>query len=473
MRVGLVYPPSPFLLEQRVMPPLGILFVGASLERAGHEVKILDLTGVADWKKELPKLLNWSPDVIGFTGTTPQYPLTLAIRDYIRGAFGWFGPMVVGGIHVTSDPEGVWRDNWNAMVVGEGEVSAVNLVDDVARHHLTLRYESPLVQNLDDLGHPARHLVDIRSYRYELDGKPATTTFSQRGCKYRCAFCESPLAGGFQVRYHTPEWFRDDAVLCRDLGFQGVHAFDDELNIDLKRLLRICELIEPLGMTFRGFFVASRSTPELLRAMKRAGFWELLVGFESGDPEVLKNIHKPQTVDIMRRFAAQVRESGIRWKAACIVGLPGESWDTIRKTDELLTECKPDDVDFSILQVYPGSPIARNEAEYRAKGLSWDIDYHNLDRMWYKAAPGDYQKLVQVRTTAMTQEELVLARDWLEARHKPEDWKRKFGVKAPGDRLDPDLSYVREWAKRLRESAEKDEPGHRREESSAGPHVGA
>jgi len=431
------------------MPPLGILFIGSALERAGHEVKLLDLTGVANWRAEIPKLLDWDPDVIGFTGTTPQYPLTRAIRDHLQRDLGYFVPMVVGGIHVTSDPEGVYADNWNAMVVGEGEVSAVRLVDDFSRHNLRPRYESPLVPDLDALGHPARHLVDIRSYRYELDGKPATTTFSQRGCKFRCAFCESPLAGGFQVRYHSPKWVYDDVVACRNLGFEGVHFFDDELNIDTNRLLKVCELLEPLGMTFRGFFVASRSTPELLRAMKRAGFWEILVGFESGDEQVLKNIHKPQTVDIMRKFARQVRESGIRWKAACIVGLPGETWATIAKTEQMLAECQPDDVDFSILQVYPGSPIYRNAEEYHSKGLEWEIDY---SKSWYKSAPGEYGKLVQVRTAGMSREELVAARIYLESKFKPKAWFDANIKKVPWDRLDADLDYVRRWSQQLAET---------------------
>lgn len=446
VKVGLVYPPSPFLLEQKVMAPLGILFIGAYLEKFGHEVRVADLTGVVDWKREMAKLVAWGPGLIGFTSTTPQYPLTLAIRDYVRQELGCFVPAAIGGIHVTSDPSGVAQDAWHAWAIGEGEVSAKRLVDDWSQFHLRTPYESPLVQNLDELGHPARHLVDIRSYRYELDGRPATTTFSQRGCKYRCGFCESPLAGGFQVRYHSPQWVLDDVTICRDLGFEGVHFFDDELNIDTKRLEKVCALLEPLGMVFRGFFVASRSTPELLHAMKKAGFWEILVGFESGDPQVLKNIHKPQTVDIMRRFARQVREAGIRWKAACIVGLPGESWTTIRATEKLLEECRPDDVDVSILQVYPGSPIYRNADEYHRKGLSWDIDY---SRMWYKTSPGSYAKLVQVHTTGMSRAELVAARDYLELRFKAPEWREKFIHKVPWDRLDADLDYVRKWSQQL------------------------
>ena len=449
MRVGLVYPPSPFLLDQKVMPPLGILFVGGVLERAGHDVRILDLTGVADWQAELPKLLDWSPDVVGYTGTTPQYPLTRAMRAFVRDRLGYFGPQVIGGIHVTSDPEGVLRDRWDAVVIGEGEMSAIDLLIDAQAHELKPRYESSLVQDLDVLGHPARHLVDIRSYRYELDGRPATTTFSQRGCKYRCAFCESPLAGGFQVRYHSPAWVLEDVMRCRALGFEGVHFFDDELNIDTRRLLKVCELLEPMDMVFRGFFVASRSSPEILHAMKRAGFWEILVGFESGDPEVLRNIHKPQTVDIMRKFARQVREAGIRWKAACIVGLPGETWATIAKTEQMLAECQPDDVDFSILQVYPGSPIYRNAEEYHSKGLEWEIDY---SKSWYKSAPGEYGKLVQVRTAGMSREELVAARIYLESRFKPKAWFDANIKKVPWDRLDADLDYVRRWSQQLAET---------------------
>jgi anaerobic magnesium-protoporphyrin IX monomethyl ester cyclase len=446
VKVALIYPPSPFLLESRVMPPLGILFVAENLRRGGHEVSVLDLTGVDGWKAKLPEVLD--ADLVGLTGTTPQYPLNMSIRAELR-RLGYTRPIVIGGIHVTSDPEGVRRDEWDSMVIGEGENAALQLAFDASDGMLERVYQLPLAPDLDALGHPARDLVDIRSYRYELDGHPATTTFSQRGCKFRCAFCESPLSGGFQVRYHSPSWVLEDVLACREMGFEGVHFFDDELNIDITRLEKVCELLEPLEMVFRGFFVASRSTAELLAKMKRAGFWELLVGFESGDPQVLKNIHKPQTVDIMRHFAHQVRASGIRWKAACIVGLPGETWDTIAATDRMLTECKPDDVDFSILQVYPGSPIGRNPEEYKAKGLSWQIDY---SKMWYKSGPTEYQKLIQVRTAALTQEELVLARNWLEFRHKAPEWLEKFHVKPPTDRVDADLDYVREWAHKLGET---------------------
>ncbi len=447
MKVGLVYPPSPFLLEAKVMPPLGILFVAASLERAGHEVRIADLTGLADWKDEMMKMVDWQPGMIGYTGMTPQYPLTLAIRQRVE-EWGYDGAQVLGGIHATSDPEGVVRDPWHAVATGEGELSVLRMAEDASLGPMHRTYSSPLVPNLDEFGHPARHLVDIRSYKYELNGVPATTTFSQRGCKFRCAFCESPLAGGFQVRYHSVDWVEQEARAVQDLGFDGMHFFDDELNIDTKRLLQICERLAPYNMTLRGFFVASRSTPELLRAMKKAGFWELLVGFESGDPAILRNIHKPQTVDIMRTFARQVRESGIRWKAACIVGLPGESWESIAMTERMLEECRPDDVDFSILQVYPGSPIYRNADEYHREGLEWEIDY---SKSWYKSGPSDYGKLVQVHTRGMSRLELVAARDYLEWKFKDPAWKAKFKVTTPTDRIDPDLEYVRAWSKQLAE----------------------
>lgn len=429
------------------MPPLGILFIGATLEKEGHEVQVVDLTGVVEWKPLVRRALDDSPDLIGLTCTTPQYPRSLAIREEIRQQ-GWTGPLTIGGIHVTSDPDGVLADQWEGVCVGEGERATVQMLEDLRNGGLHGLYQMPLVRDLDSLGHPARHLLNIRSYKYDVGGRAATTTFSQRGCVYRCSFCESPLAGGFTVRYHSPEWVRDDVLHVKELGFGAMMFFDDEMNIDIPRLYRVCELIKPLDIKWRCFVVASKTNKEILRTMKEAGCHEVGVGFESGSPQLLKNIHKPQTVEIMKRFAQDAHEVGLRFKAFCIVGLPGESWDTVRMTEKMLEETKPDDLDVSILQVYPGSPIYVYAEEYHRKGLSWEINY-NPEKLWYKSSPEKYGELIQVSTPYMSRSELIAARNYLELKFKSPEWREKHIKKTPWERLDADLPYVREWIKRL------------------------
>ncbi len=439
MKVSLVYPPSPFLLDERVMPPLGILFLATQLEQAGHEVKILDLTGKADYLDAINTAMD--SDLIGFTSTTPQYPICLRIKERLKQE-EYGGRLAIGGIHPTSDPFGVSDDGWDAICLDEGERAILKIAE--GKNGIV---QEPLVPDLNSLGHPARHLIDLESYRYEIGGEKASTTFTQRGCVFNCSFCESPLAGRWKVRYHSPEWVKDEALILKeDYGMGGMMFFDDELNINIPRLMKICELLKPLKMKFRGFFVAPKATEELLGMMKEAGFFEIAVGLESGSPELLKNIHKPQTVDIMVHFAELAHKVGIRFKAFTIVGLPGESWDTIAMTERLLEKVRPDDLDVGILQVYPGSPIYLHAEDYQRKGLSWEIDY---TKAWYRSSPGAYQDLIQVQTPHMTKRELIAARDYLEWRFKPPEWRDRHIKKIPWDRLDPDLPYVREWTAKL------------------------
>lgn len=430
MKVTFIQPGSVYLLDDRAFPPLGILYLASWLRKHGHEVTFIDLAGVPDWKKTLYDEAHKMSGAawVGITCTTPQYYDAMKIRDRIR-ALELDVPVVVGGIHITSlvyanEMDFLKTDGFDAYCTGEGYNAVLQMCDDVKNGvKLSRLYSAPILKNIDELPFAARDLIDLKSYNYKLGGVLATSLYTQYGCHYQCSYCESRMAGSNVVRMMNPQRIQDEVRHIRDTyGVHGMMFYDDELNLDKGRFLGICDKLRELGdITWRGFVVASKWDALMAVAAKKSGCYEIASGIESGSPKILKNIMKPATREINKRFVITAKRAGLRVKAFMIVGLPGETWDTIRESDTFLEElksegCAPDDIDFSITQVYKGSNIYRDRAKL---DIQFKDDY---EKSYYKSIPTVYNDLIQVRTSGMTEYDLLAARNYLELRWKKIRW---------------------------------------------------
>lgn len=191
-----IQPPSSLLLEDRVQPPLGILYLSAWLRKHGHEVRIIDLAGVEDWKRacydEIYKVDN--SQIIGFTATTPQAGISMKIRDYLKDYFRHhphqsMRQYVIGGIHYTSlayanEMDFVNRDGFDSYCIGEGYNAVTKMAEDYP--FLKKIYSEPILKDVNELPFAARDLIDIKSYKYKLGDVPTTTYYTQYGCYYEC-----------------------------------------------------------------------------------------------------------------------------------------------------------------------------------------------------------------------------------------------------------------------------------------------
>ena len=230
---------------------------------------------------------------------------------------------------------------------------------------------------------------------------------------HNCSYCESPLMGGGRVRYRSPEKVYLEALELQKYGFEGAFFFDDEFNLNIPRALKICELLAPLGMSWRAMLRADLTTRELLVAMKHAGFHEVPIGFESGSNRILANIQKQCPVEKAIRAADLVHEVGLKLKAFMIVGLPGENWESIHESEAFLNRIKPDSVQFSLLTIFPGAPIYKHQTFYDCEFASFKPDW---SRSWQNGRPEDFMRRLQIGTREMCPEELVKARQYLEER---------------------------------------------------------
>lgn len=456
--VCLIIPPSPFLLDERVFMSLGILRVAAVLEKAGYPVDVLDLSGIENFEDAVSDYCktNKTQDFC-LTATTPQMPSTIRIADHIRRCIE--NPRIIlGGPHATlvvaacrkeiydlsKRPTSrayrafeALKEPFNFVVAGDGEKGIFEALESFNRSFGLIDADDPKSslfltnEGLNELPFPARHLVDMESYHYTIDGERATSLIAQLGCPFGCGFCggrASPMLRRVRTRT-TENVVLEMRHLYETYGIKGFMLYDDELNVNpqmIPMMEAITRLQEDLHVSFklRGFIKAQLFTGDQAQAMRRAGFRWILTGFESGSPRILDNIQKKSTREENTRCVRIARENGLKVKALMSVGHPGESPETLEETKSWLLENRPEDFDVTIITPYPGSPYYDQSVldksgnwVYTCAGskdilFSEEVDYTKVAD-YYKGDPnGGYRSYVW--TPTLSSEELVLSRDRLE-----------------------------------------------------------
>ncbi len=461
MNVCLIIPPSPFLLDERVFMSLGVLKVAASLEEAGHKVDVLDLSGVKDYIEATDAYVYDHPHIYqyGITATTPQMPAAVRIRAQIPT-----GLVYLGGPHVTL-VHAAYREELKRGIVGDRaylalgqlqELFGVLVVGDGERAvHLALNARKGQIIDADDPGTelflthkgftdspwPARHLVDVESYHYEIEGHKATSIVAQLGCPFGCNFCGgrlSPMLRRARLR-STENIIEEMSHLYKTYNYTGFMMYDDELNVNpkvIELMNAISELQVSLGVQFalRGFVKAELFTEAQAVAMKKAGFEWLLCGFESGSPKILKNINKRATREQNTQMLEIAHKAGIKVKALMSLGHPGESRTTLTETLRWLLDNKPDDFDMTVITVYPGTPYYDHATHVADDAWCFTVNgdnlyHHDIDflqeQAFYKGIPGEYKSFVW--TDDLSSEELVQYRDQIE-----ETVRLKLNLPYPG-----------------------------------------
>lgn len=412
LKILLINPGSKFLIEEKVFPPLGLLSIGAYLRECGYEdVKVLDL---CDCGGELGEI---DADIVGVGSNTPQFPDAFQIiKDIKKINKKKDAVYVFGGPHISGRPSDV--PDGDIAVVGEGELALLDICDrkrDGLPQEKVIRKE--YVKSIDSFPYPDRDLIDIKGYRYFIDGHLATTIMTSRGCPYSCGFCANN-AWGKTLRMRTPEKILGEVkLLINKYGYDSFMFFDDTMTVNKKRMLRICELLKPLCIKYRCFIRSDTVNREVLQAMKDSGCVEVGVGIESGSQRILDISTKSETVETQRKSVKMCHDLGLRVKGFIIIGLPGENRESIQETKELLDDINLDDVDFTVYTPYPGSIIYENRDQY---DISFKDDYR---KSWYKGRPGEYNSLVS--TSALTAGDIVEIRDEMETIYKKKDkWGR-------------------------------------------------
>jgi hopanoid biosynthesis associated radical SAM protein HpnJ len=259
------------------------------------------------------------------------------------------------------------------------------------------------IENLDELPWVTKVYhrdLDFRRYNVPFLLNPFISLYTSRGCPAMCTFCLWPQThSGHRWRLRSAE---DVVSECRWAmenfpGLKEIFFDDDTFNYQKRRTVELCEKMKPLNLTWS---CTSRVTTDYdtLKAMKDAGCRLLIVGYESGDAQILKNIKKGATLDMARRFTRDCHKLGLVVHADFIVGLPGETRDTLRNTIDFAKSLDTETIQVSIAHPYPGTEFY----DYVVKN-----DLITIDSMTDEKG----HQLPNIRYPGLDRAELV---DWVE-----------------------------------------------------------
>lgn len=220
--------------------------------------------------------------------------------------------------------------------------------------------EGGFIENLDDLPWVTKVYqrdLDFRRYNVPFLLNPFIAFYTSRGCPAMCTFCLWPQThSGHRWRLRSADNVANECrwALENFPGLKEIFFDDDTFNYQKKRTVELCERLKPLKFTWS---CTSRVTTdyETLKAMKEAGCRLLIVGYESGDAQILKNIKKGATLEMAKRFTENCHKLGLVIHADFIVGLPGESRETLRNTIEFAKRLDTETIQVSIAHPYPGT----------------------------------------------------------------------------------------------------------------------
>ena len=396
MRFLLVNPYYP--ISETPSPPLGLAFLAAALERAGVEVKLLDLVVFPYSKEMLQTVLDdFSPHMVGITCVTMSFDHAIGVIKDVKS----IGPhilTVMGGPHATFCAEETLEafPDLDMIVLGEGEETIVELVREAEKGRdwskieglvyrdgleiVSTGFRRPIV-DVDALPVPARHLIPLG--RYRALSMPISMTTS-RGCPFKCIFCVGRKMVGPKVRYRNPQAVVDEMAYLNTLEFHQINLADDLFTANAKHCLGVCnEIIDRnLKIEWTSFGRVDTVSMEVLDKMKEAGCQAISFGVESANAEILKTIRKGITTDQVISAVEMCNDAGIMAHISFILGLPGETPETLKETVDFGEKLRDLGAyhGFHLLAPFPGTAVREESEKYGIKILTNDWKQYHANR---------------------------------------------------------------------------------------------
>jgi len=391
-RVLLINPYYP--ITETPSPPLGLAYLAGALEAAGVSVQLLDLVVIPKTASTLATAINrFQPDVVGVTAVTMTAETAFGLIREVKN----IAPevlTVMGGPHVTFSTAATLAavPDLDVIVRGEGEHTLLELLDDndsrrweaipglAFRENGRVRH-TPWREPETDLSRlpdPARHGLPLG--RYRTLGMPVSVTTS-RGCPFQCVFCVGRRMVGARVRYRAPLRVVDEMAGLAALGFRQVNLADDLFTANPRHCLAICDELLRRDVTLRWSSFARVDTVSvpLLTRMRMAGCHAVSFGIESGSPEILERVRKKITPAQVEEAVAMCRQAGLEAHASFILGLPGETPETLEQTMAFARRLGEQGLyyGFHLLAPFPGTAIGDAPESFGLQVLSrhWP-DYH-------------------------------------------------------------------------------------------------
>lgn len=407
-----------------IYPPLGVLYIASMLEAEGHTVDFIDMDiEEMDADGLIAYVEKTRPAMIGFSCVTPTVELAWDLSAKLKSKFSDIF-ISIGGIHATIDPDNTLdKDGVDAICIGEGEHTAVELVTELEsaspdlskvngiyyKQDGEIRRNPPreMEHKLDNFPFPAFHLLkDLSKYSPpDAQGLPVAPIMTSRGCPGRCTYCCTKQIFGRRFRARSVGNIVEEIdLLVNKFGIKELHFLDDNLSTSKKRILELCRQLKkrnyPIRYEISNGIRADMVDREILTALKDIGMVNVGFGVESGNEEILEVIKKGISKDKVRKAMRLAKELGFETWGFFIIGLYKDTPETVQDTIDFAIELDPDFAKFLILKPFPGSEIFNqlqamnliDSYEYAKYGVYTEPVHHLTDmtaeeiHQWQKRA---------------------------------------------------------------------------------------
>ena len=379
MKVTFLNPPqtnSKYKFLGVVAPSLGIGYMAAVLEKNGYDVDVLDASALELTYDEIgEEILKRNPDIVSISALTPTIGVALDSADKIKQV----KPdtiVVLGGYHPTFEYESVLEEpSVDVVVRGEGEYTFLDLVrtvenggdladvqglafHDENNFSLVVTPDRPIIEDLDELPFPAFHLFPMEKYKILNITTNVATIITTRGCPMQCSFCSSAALHGHHLRRRSPENVCDEIeVRLNEQNIDTIAFMDDTFTLNKKFVRDFCAEIKRRNLKFWWGCTSRVDTldEELLQLMKDSGCITIFIGVESADRQMLEKMNKNITVSKTEKAFKLARKVGIRTIASCVIGMPEDTKESMKKTIDFVKSLNPNYALYSLATPYPGT----------------------------------------------------------------------------------------------------------------------
>ena len=359
-------------------PPMGITMLASALRNKGFKSFLYD-TNIenGDHYKNISEIITHEKiDTIGLSFTSNLTKSAYNLADWLKHRFPTI-PIVAGGYHPTvMSSECAGHPSIDYVVVGEGEDTFPLLLERIHENGVPADIEGlcfehngeirntgcrPLISNVDDVPFPAYDLLKINKYSsLSSTRKPFVTFIRSRGCPFKCTFCGVDAIFTHKFRCQSPERTLEEIFfLIKQFKVREILFKDSDFLIRRKNVVELCELLieKQLDLIWSCNARVDKVDKDLLKLMKLAGCNQITYGIESGSQRMLDTLKKDFTAEQVIKGVRAAKEQGIDCVGNFIIGTPGEDYESINETIQLVKKLDLDYASFHFLTAFPGSPL--------------------------------------------------------------------------------------------------------------------